>query len=142
MQTQVNTVTTDVYKVDIDTAGGVIRRLELLKYRDKVDQTKNQVLFQANGPRVYLAQTGLTGASAAGVLPNHNTPFTVRPGPRTLDSNNQVQVVLDAEQGGVRLTKTFTFKADKAGVFPYYCTNFCSALHQEMQGYLIVKKRG
>jgi nitrous-oxide reductase len=36
-------------------------------------------------------------------------------------------------------TKTVTFKADKKGVFPYYCTNFCSALHQEMQGYLIVK---
>jgi len=38
-------------------------------------------------------------------------------------------------------TKTVTFKADKPGVFPYYCTNFCSALHQEMQGYMIVKKR-
>jgi nitrous-oxide reductase len=35
-------------------------------------------------------------------------------------------------------TKVVTFKADKPGVFPYYCTNFCSALHQEMQGYLIV----
>ena len=109
-QTQIVTVTTDVYKVDIDTAGGVIRRLELLQYRDKIDPTKNQVLFQQNGPRVYLAQTGLTGATAAGVLPNHNTPFTVRPGARTLDGNGQVQVVLDAEQGGVRLTKTFTFK--------------------------------
>jgi nitrous-oxide reductase len=38
-------------------------------------------------------------------------------------------------------TKTFTIKADKPGVFPYYCTNFCSALHQEMQGYLIVNKK-
>jgi nitrous-oxide reductase len=38
-------------------------------------------------------------------------------------------------------TKTVTFKADKPGVFAYYCTNFCSALHQEMQGYLIVKKK-
>ena len=28
----------------------------------------------------------------------------------------------------------------RPGVFPYYCTNFCSALHQEMQGYLIVKQ--
>jgi nitrous-oxide reductase len=36
-------------------------------------------------------------------------------------------------------TKTVTFKAGKAGVFPFYCTNFCSALHQEMQGYLAVK---
>lgn len=36
-------------------------------------------------------------------------------------------------------TKTVIFKAGKAGVFPFYCTNFCSALHQEMQGYLAVR---
>ncbi len=38
-------------------------------------------------------------------------------------------------------TKTVTLKLDRPGVFPYYCTNFCSALHQEMQGYLIVKPK-
>jgi nitrous-oxide reductase len=38
-------------------------------------------------------------------------------------------------------TKTITFVANKHGVFPYYCTNFCSALHQEMQGYFTVKPR-
>jgi len=38
-------------------------------------------------------------------------------------------------------TKTVTFKADRAGVFYYYCTNFCSALHQEMQGYMVVKPK-
>ena len=32
-----------------------------------------------------------------------------------------------------------TFKADKAGVFPLYCTEFCSALHLEMAGYLLVE---
>jgi nitrous-oxide reductase len=51
-----------------------------------------------------------------------------------LDYN--INIVVDPGE-----TKTFTFKADKRGVFPYYCTNFCSALHQEMQGYLIVKGR-
>jgi nitrous-oxide reductase len=31
-----------------------------------------------------------------------------------------------------------TFTARKAGVFPFYCTEFCSALHLEMAGYLLV----
>ena len=48
-----------------------------------------------------------------------------------LDYN--INIVIDPGE-----TKTVTFKVDKRGVFPYYCTNFCSALHQEMQGYLIV----
>ncbi|MGC5327280.1 Sec-dependent nitrous-oxide reductase [Brevibacillus sp. SYSU BS000544] len=38
-------------------------------------------------------------------------------------------------------TKTIEFVADKAGSFPIYCTNFCSALHQEMMGYLLVQPR-
>jgi YidC/Oxa1 family membrane protein insertase len=104
------TVTTDVVKAEIDTVGGVIRRLELLKFPDQYDKTKNQVLFDVSGNNVYLGQTGLIGSTPAGVLPNHNTPFVARPGVRTLDNGNQVQLVLDAEQGGVRLTKTLTFK--------------------------------
>ncbi len=36
-------------------------------------------------------------------------------------------------------TKTVRIKMTKPGVFPFYCTNFCSALHQEMQGYLAVQ---
>ncbi|MBI5511301.1 MAG: Sec-dependent nitrous-oxide reductase [Deltaproteobacteria bacterium] len=52
-----------------------------------------------------------------------------------LDYN--INIVVDPGE-----TKTVTFKVQNAGVFPYYCTNFCSALHQEMQGYLVVKPRG
>ena len=33
---------------------------------------------------------------------------------------------------------TVKFIADEEGVFPYYCTEFCSALHLEMMGYLLV----
>jgi nitrous-oxide reductase len=36
-------------------------------------------------------------------------------------------------------TQTIRFTADTPGVFPFYCTEFCSALHLEMTGYLLVK---
>jgi nitrous-oxide reductase len=36
-------------------------------------------------------------------------------------------------------TVTIEFIADTPGVFPFYCSEFCSALHLEMTGYLIVK---
>jgi nitrous-oxide reductase len=35
----------------------------------------------------------------------------------------------------------FKFMADKPGTYPYYCTEFCSALHLEMMGYLHVKPK-
>ncbi|RLA73024.1 MAG: cytochrome C, partial [Epsilonproteobacteria bacterium] len=36
-------------------------------------------------------------------------------------------------------TAEINFTADIEGVFPYYCTEFCSALHLEMMGYMMVK---
>jgi nitrous-oxide reductase len=48
-----------------------------------------------------------------------------------------INIVIDPGE-----TKSIEFVADKPGVFAYYCTNFCSALHQEMQGYLLVKPKG
>lgn len=36
-------------------------------------------------------------------------------------------------------TASVKFTADIEGVFPYYCTEFCSALHLEMMGYMLVK---
>ena len=39
-------------------------------------------------------------------------------------------------------TKTLKWKPVKVGVFAYYCTDFCSALHQEMSGYVRVSPEG
>ena len=100
------TITTDIVKADIDTIGGELKRLELLKHKDTVDPTKNLVLFDSSTKRTYLAQTGLIG----GPFPTHKSLFTALPGARTLDNGNQVQLVLEAMEGAVKLTKTFTFK--------------------------------
>ncbi|MBA4304308.1 MAG: nitrous oxide reductase [Sphingobacteriaceae bacterium] len=39
-------------------------------------------------------------------------------------------------------TQTLKWVPDRVGVFPFYCTDFCSALHQEMQGYIRVSPAG
>ena len=39
-------------------------------------------------------------------------------------------------------TATLKWDPDRVGIFPLYCTDFCSALHQEMQGYVRVSPKG
>jgi len=39
-------------------------------------------------------------------------------------------------------TLTLRWEPKKPGVYPFYCTDFCSALHQEMQGYVRVSPAG
>ena len=39
-------------------------------------------------------------------------------------------------------TRTLKWVAKKAQIYPFYCTDFCSALHQEMSGYMRVSPRG
>ena len=39
-------------------------------------------------------------------------------------------------------TQTLKWNPDKVGIFPMYCTDFCSALHQEMTGYIRVSPAG
>ena len=36
----------------------------------------------------------------------------------------------------------FEVTVDRDGTYAFYCTEFCSALHLEMQGYLLVKPKG
>ncbi len=38
-------------------------------------------------------------------------------------------------------TETLLWEPLSEGVYPYYCTDFCSALHQEMQGYIRVSAK-
>jgi len=38
-------------------------------------------------------------------------------------------------------TETFAWEPKQVGVWPFYCTDFCSALHQEMQGYVRVSPK-
>lgn len=39
-------------------------------------------------------------------------------------------------------TRTLVWVPLRPGIYPFYCTDFCSALHQEMQGYMRVSAKG
>jgi nitrous-oxide reductase len=84
---------------------------------------------------------------------SHYTPerIEVKQGDKVIWHINNIERAKDATHGfalpgyNINLslepgeTTTFSFVADQDGVFSYYCTEFCSALHLEMTGYFLVK---
>ncbi len=84
---------------------------------------------------------------------SHFTPehISVRQGDRVRIHLTSVESARDATHGfaidkyniNVSLepgeSEVIEFVADKAGVYPFYCSEFCSALHLEMAGYLFVE---
>ena len=102
------TVETDVFKAEIDTMGGDIRRIELLKHHADYSNKEDLVLLDdRKSPLVYVAQSGLIGKD----LPTHKTVFTAETTSYQLkDNQNEVAVTLNAENAeGVKVTKTYTF---------------------------------
>jgi YidC/Oxa1 family membrane protein insertase len=101
-------IRTDLLIADIDTLGGGLVRLELLKHKEAADQSKNLVLL---GPEhQYFAQSGLTGDGG----PNHRTLWRVMPGERSLgEGKNTLELRLAADgKDGLAVEKVYTFKRD------------------------------
>lgn len=97
---------TDVYDGEIDTRGGTLAKLSLVK---EEDGKPNQyiTLFDHTKDHTYLARTGLLG----GDFPNHNDVFTPAAGPRELTGDaNSFQLSFESPvKGGVKVVKTYTF---------------------------------
>jgi nitrous-oxide reductase len=69
-------------------------------------------------------------------LTNLEQDFDVPHGLAVHGMNNAELLVMPGQ------TETLLWKPKFEGVYPFYCTDFCSALHQEMQGYIRVSARG
>ncbi len=101
-------VETDVLRAEIDSTGGDVRGLQLLRYRESEDKNKTLVLFEDSVTRPYVAQNGLIGAG----LPTHRSVFQLKPGTYRLAngaSQLQVPLVWTDPASGVRVEKTYTF---------------------------------
>jgi YidC/Oxa1 family membrane protein insertase len=116
-------IETDRIRADIDLAGAVVSRAELLQQRVAPDWTAsgllslvtgkrqdpdaNVVLLDVSPNRVYVAQSGMIGGPE---LPTHRTPFVKVDGPTRMElGQDKLEVRFVAESGNVRLTKTYTF---------------------------------
>lgn len=104
-------VKSDFVEAEINTVGGDISYLALLKHPDTQDKTKPFILFnRGEGTHNYVAQTGLLGAG----LPNHNSLFTTEQDTYVFaESANQLQIRLKAvDESVLKVTKVLTFKKD------------------------------
>src|SRR5690606_32124928 len=100
-------VKTDKVIAEIDTAGGDLRRLELLEHPDKENKTEPFALLVSDPTHIYVAQSGLIGED----LPNHKTRYTAEPGTFELaEGKDNIEIRLFAsETGGISVTKIYTF---------------------------------
>ena len=69
-------------------------------------------------------------------LTNLEQDWDVPHGFAVLGANNSELLMMPGQ------TRTLVWVPSRVGVFPFYCTDFCSALHQEMQGYIRVSPQG
>ncbi|MDP3744905.1 MAG: membrane protein insertase YidC [Methylotenera sp.] len=104
-------VTTDLYQADIETIGGDLRKLELLKHRASENESSNFVLLDdAAKPMLYVAQTGLIGAD----LPSHNATFTsIATSYKMPVDKDTLEVRLNWEKNGISVDKIYTFHRNK-----------------------------
>lgn len=100
-------VKTDMVVAEIDTAGGDLRRLELLHHPDKEDKSKPFALLENQPDHVYVAQSGLIGEN----LPTHKMRYTAEPGTYSLEAGQEkIEIRLAAPAAdGVRVHKVYTF---------------------------------
>jgi YidC/Oxa1 family membrane protein insertase len=104
-------VNNDVLTLTFDTEGGTLVRSEFAKYEDMEDKKSGFVLLDESNSRVYVAQSGLIGATGTN-LPTHKTVMAVQPGDRSLkEGKNQFEVKFESPSvGGIKLVKTYTVK--------------------------------
>jgi len=105
----------------------------------KVERKGNTVHIYMTSIRSHFAPDNIEGVRVGDEVYIHLTnleqDWDVPHGLSILGANNSELLVMPGQ------TETLLWKPKQEGVIPFYCTDFCSALHQEMQGYIRVSPR-
>ena len=101
-------VRTDLFEVELNTAGGDIRRVKLFKVFSALDRTKPLTLLAPDPKEYFVTQSGLLGEG----LPSHKATYTAEAGPFELASGqDRLEVRLVAKDAsGIEVVKKFVFR--------------------------------
>lgn len=134
------TVTTDRYDIQINPEGGDIVYAALKQYDATLDSDQPFVLLENDNQRVYVAQSGLIGkdgidTTAGRAKYQHSAnSYVMSKGQKTLS------VPLTYQKDGVTITKTFTFTENKYPIDVSYTINNNSAQSWEGQLFAQLKR--
>ncbi|MGB5646788.1 Sec-dependent nitrous-oxide reductase [Muriicola sp.] len=102
----------------------------------RVERDGNEVHIYMSTIRSHFTPDNIEGVKVGDKvyfhITNHEQDFDVPHGFSIIGQNTSELLVMPGQ------TKTSVWEPKKVGVWPFYCTDFCSALHQEMQGYVRV----
>ncbi|HNT20099.1 MAG TPA: Sec-dependent nitrous-oxide reductase [Saprospiraceae bacterium] len=106
----------------------------------RVERKGNEVHVYMTAIRSHFVPDNIEGVKLGDVVYFHVTnmeqDWDVPHGFAVKGANNAELLIMPGE------TQTLMWKPDRIGVFPMYCTDFCSALHQEMSGYIRISAPG
>jgi len=102
----------------------------------KVVRTGNEVHVYMTMIRSHFSPDNIEGIKVGDKVYFHVTnleqDYDVPHGVAMIGANTSELLIMPGQ------TETFVWEPKQVGVWPFYCTDFCSALHQEMQGYVRV----
>jgi nitrous-oxide reductase len=106
----------------------------------RVERKDGAVHVYIGAIRSHFAPDNIEGINVGETVYFHMTnleqDWDIPHGFAVMGNQNSEMLVMPGE------TCTLKWVPDRAGIFPMYCTDFCSALHQEMQGYIRVSEKG
>ncbi|MCE2613958.1 Sec-dependent nitrous-oxide reductase [Flavobacteriaceae bacterium D16] len=102
----------------------------------RVEREGNEVHIYMSTIRSHFTPDNIEGVKVGDKvyfhITNQEQDFDVPHGFSIIGQNTSEILVMPGQ------TKTSVWEPKRVGVWPFYCTDFCSALHQEMQGYVRV----
>ncbi|KAA1156242.1 membrane protein insertase YidC [Pseudoalteromonas distincta] len=134
-------ITTDVFKVKIDTKGGDIVETDLLQYEEtKGSETPYMLLGQLDSSKQYFSQSGLIGLNGPDASANGRPTYSTEQKSYTL-TGNELRVPLQfTDSNGVSFTKTYVFKKGQYDVGLEYKINNTTSAPLQVQLYTQIKR--